>query len=104
MCGSLTRHIQVHIQDTVLVCSDLAVKARRSGGKKPFLEQKTGDDFHRATGTSRKRNMVIDRENGRYRKIVTDPKTGTVLHHTDEPLSAHKGHGSAKPKNGPTKS
>ena len=76
MCGSLVRHIEVRLESTVRVTSDLAVKGRRNGERKPFVEQKVGNDVHRATGTWRNRRMVVDRDNDRYLKVVTDPKTG----------------------------
>ena len=50
--------------------------------------------------TSRKRWMdlrrLVDRNGGVYRETVTDPQTGKIVHHCDEPLSRHRDHGSAK--------
>ena len=40
----------------------------------------------------------IDRDNNKYKEVVTDPETGKVVHHCEEFLSKHKGHGSAKKK------
>ena len=71
-CGSLTRHIYVNIKDTLVVSDDLAIKAKRVGQRKPFLEQKIGSDLHHATGTRRHRVMVVDRDRDRYKKVVTD--------------------------------
>ena len=96
-CGSLARHIQVNIESTVVVRDDLAVKAKRGPGK-PFLEQKIGSDFHRATGTWRHRVMVVDRDRDHYKKVVTDPVTGEELYRKEEPLSEHTDRGSAKKK------
>jgi hypothetical protein len=39
---------------------------------------------------------VIDRAKNWYREIVQDPETGQVVHQSDEPLTEHRGHGSAK--------
>jgi hypothetical protein len=41
---------------------------------------------------------VIDRDNNRYFEMVTDYESGEIIHHCEEPLSEHQGHGSAKPK------
>jgi hypothetical protein len=41
---------------------------------------------------------VIDRLANWYHERVTDPTTGAVVHECDEPLTQHRGHGSAKPK------
>lgn len=76
--------------------SKLGAKAKHPGDKKPFIEQVTGDDVRRSTGTWVKHDRVIDRENNRYKEDVVDPKTGEVIHHCDEPLSEHTGHGDAK--------
>lgn len=40
----------------------------------------------------------IDRENDRYDEVVADPETGDIIHETHEPLSQHRGHGSARPQ------
>ena len=98
-CGSLTRHIYVNIKDTLVVSDDLAIKAKRVGQRKPFLEQKIGSDLHHATGTRRHRVMVVDRDRDRYKKVVTDPVTGEELYRKEEPLSEHRDRGSAKKKN-----
>jgi hypothetical protein len=39
---------------------------------------------------------TFDRENDRYFERVTLYDSGEVIHYSDEPLSEHKGHGSAK--------
>jgi hypothetical protein len=44
------------------------------------------------------KEWIINRRDDHYREVVTDPETGEVLHHCDEPLSEHRGHGSAKSK------
>ena len=92
----MARHFAITLSATLEVHADLAAKAKRPGQKKPFLEQKSGDDLHRASGTWRKRTMVVDRDNDRYTKVVTDPKTGKELYRNEEPLSKHQGRGSAK--------
>jgi hypothetical protein len=69
------------------------VKARRAGVGRPFLEQRVGDDFHRASGTWRRIRRVIDREKNRYVETVTDAG-GQVVRDVDVPLDEHRGHGS----------
>jgi hypothetical protein len=39
---------------------------------------------------------VMDRDADRYIETVTMRETGEVVHHCDEPLSKHQGHGSAR--------
>ncbi|WP_159106134.1 hypothetical protein [Herbaspirillum sp. B65] len=40
----------------------------------------------------------MNRDTDRYYEHIVDPETGETIHHCDEPLSAHIGHGYAKPK------
>ena len=66
---------------------------------KPFLELQTGDDFYRKTGEWNRREKIEDRENDRYYEHIVNPKTGEIVHHCEEPLSQHRGHGAARKKN-----
>ncbi len=54
-----------------------------------------GAEIRRSTGEFVEKIRHIDRENDHYFEKVTD-EAGVVLHHVDEPLSEHWGHGSAK--------
>jgi hypothetical protein len=40
---------------------------------------------------------VIDRRGNRYFEHITDNETGEIIRVVDEPLTDHRGHGSAKP-------
>ncbi|MBL8124194.1 MAG: zinc ribbon domain-containing protein [Blastocatellia bacterium] len=97
-CGSKARAFHVTISDTIAIYEMLGIKGKRPGQKRPFTEQKVGDDLHRKTGLWMKLKRIIDRDNDAYQETVSDPRTGQVVHHTDEPLSQHRGHGSAKRK------
>jgi len=95
-CGSRSRHFNVAVSDSIKHHSKLNLKARRPDLKKPFVEQVVGDDLHRKTGRWMKLERVIDRLKDWYHERVTDPGTDTIVHETDEPLSDHTGHGSAR--------
>jgi hypothetical protein len=62
------------------------------------VEAKIGDDLHRKSGRWMKLERRIDREENHYYEKITDPDTGKIIHLSDEPLSRHQGHGSAKSK------
>jgi len=94
-CGSMRRVFQVTIRATVTFKKKLGIKGRHAGGGKPFIEQGHGDDLHRGTGKWMKKSRIINRENGLYKELVTDPETGDVVHECEEPLSQHVGHGDA---------
>ena len=40
--------------------------------------------------------MVVDKERDSYLETVVDPETKEIIHKCVEPLSQHRGHGSAK--------
>jgi hypothetical protein len=74
------------------------MKARDPKGGRPKYEAVQGDDLHRKTGIWMKLTRIIDRANDWYQEIVTNPQTGEEVHKIEEPLSEHRGHGSAKKK------
>jgi len=86
----------VSITETLTLRETLVFKAKRQGQGKPYVEGRSGDDLHRKTGKWMKKEQVIHRENDQYKEVVTDPETGIIVHHCQEPLSKHRGHGSAK--------
>jgi len=72
------------------------MKARHQAQRKPFLESTFRADLHWKSGKWMKLERIIDRAKNWYKEVVTDPRTGEVVHRCEEPLSDHKGHGSAK--------
>jgi len=76
----------------------LRAVGRRVGAssRKWFIQILGGADWSRNLKRFVQKQRVIDRESDRYVERVADPDTGEVLRDVDEPLSAHRGHGSAK--------
>ena len=98
VCGSTSRKFGVIATATVHARSSIAMKAKHDGatGKhKWFVEQFEGWSLHRASERHRKVSQIVDRDNDRYRKLVTD-EDGRVVKDVDEPLSTHRGRGDAK--------
>jgi hypothetical protein len=75
----------------------MEMKAKRQGKGKPFIEQVTGAEFQAKTDKNAHLDRVIDREHDIYKEVVTDSKTGEIIHQCEEPLSKHQGHGNLKP-------
>jgi hypothetical protein len=94
-CGSVKRKVLVEVSDTIEIHDIVAIKARHDGERRPFREGKYGDGLHRDSGKWNTRVMTIDREADRYTERLVDGETGEVIHDVDEPLSEHRGHGSA---------
>ncbi len=97
-CGSVARKYNVHICETVRIDATLGLKHKRKGVKKPLFESITKQDIFRDKKTLSKLTRIIDRVNDRYFEKITDLSTDEVLRECDEPLSKHRGHGSAKLK------
>ncbi len=96
-CGSTARTFAVTVTDTVEAHDSLATKARHGdvGKVKPHREAFTGFDYHRDTKEWRQVSRVVDRENNCYTERIVDA-AGNVVRDVDEPLSEHRGHGTAK--------
>jgi len=84
------------ITEKIGIAVRMGMKAKRQGKGKPFIEQVTEADIQRITNKHMHLDRVINRENDLYKEVVTDPKTGEIIHQCEEPLSKHQGHGSAK--------
>ncbi len=95
-CGSLRRHVRLSFSETLTLHEKRKLKAKGPEGGKPRYESVQGDDLHQKSGRWMKLKRIIDRVNDWYQEIITDPKTGEVVHKTEDPLSEHRGHGSAK--------
>lgn len=55
-----------------------------------------GSEQRKSDGKWMNKGRIIDRDNDKYKEVVTDPVTGEIIRKCDEPLSTHQGHGSAK--------
>jgi hypothetical protein len=97
-CGSLARRFEVKLAGSVEVRSSVGLKARHAGQRRAFLEHFSGADFSSRLRRWMDKVRRIDRENDRYEEVVADPQTSDIIHETHEPLSRHRGHGSARPQ------
>ena len=95
-CGH--KHYDIRLEETLEFHASLRYKAKRLGKGKPYLEGRTGDDLYHKTGKWMILEQVIDHAHDWYKKLITDPETRRLVHHCEELLSAHRGHGSAKKK------
>lgn len=94
----MARVIEVSVGDSLDFHASLAFKHKRPGYKKAIAEGVSGDAFFHYKSKWVKKERLIDRQENRYRESVADPTTGEVIHHCDEALDQHTGHGSAKRK------
>ena len=80
--------------------ADVAFKGKPRRHGKPWADGSSGASWSHRFKRFIDRITLRDRRNDWYAETVTDPTTGQVIHHCEEPLSKHLGHGSAKNKNG----
>lgn len=99
ICGSMKRIHNVSITDNIVARDGHGLKAKRPGQKKPYGEELSMPDYSYSREKPVLKQRVIDRDNDQYFEKVTDYETGEVIHHCEEPLSQHQGHGDAKRKN-----
>jgi hypothetical protein len=97
-CGSTSRNYQCVALVGLSLGLKVDMKAKHHGEREPFIEELSGNDLHRKTGKHMDKTRIIDRENDLYKEIITDPKSGKIIHQCIEPLSKHIGHGDAKNK------
>jgi hypothetical protein len=101
-CGSTKRNYHVSISESVVARDGVGVKAKRAGEKRPYIEDMAVPDYSRSLEKLVHRERVIDRDNDRYFEKISDYESGEVIHHCEEPLSQHQGHGNTNPKKGGT--
>ena len=99
-CGSRKRTIYIHLHDEVpppkeMLRGKVKDKTRRSRDN-PRVEFLTGDDQRKTDGKWMRKRREIDKDRDTYFEEVVDPDTGELFHRCEEPLSKHRGHGSAK--------
>ncbi len=71
---------------------------KKEGIKKPIVESIHRLETQVSTGRLVEKSRLIDRGSDRYVEHVVDDTTRETIHCSEEPLSEHQGHGSAKKK------
>ena len=94
-CGSRNRRIGAADSGTIRLRELIHLKTKEGGHGKPVYEVRAGDSFFRKTERWNRIDRIIDRKNDRYCERIED-ESGNVIRLCEEPLSEHRGHGSAK--------
>ena len=71
---------------------------RKPGQKRSPIEERHGDVLERSTGRWLRITRIIDRRNNRYYEKILNPETRTIMRKVNEPLTKHRGRGSARRK------
>lgn len=101
-CGSTGRHFKKEITASSTMRGGTRGKARSGEagepGSKPWLSFMSEPSWSYKYEKWMNRDKAENRREDRYTEVVKDPDTGEIIHEADEPLSEHRGHGSAKRK------
>lgn len=97
-CGSTERNFNVSIVESATLRDGIGMKVKRVGERRAFRETKGIPSFSYSLEKFVLREQVIDRDKDVYFEKVTDYEDDRTIHHCEERLSEHKGHGSAKKK------
>lgn len=98
-CGSAIRNVHVTVADSVKAYDSIGTKqkdpTRRSKDK---LRKQTFNGFERSHSLDRivEKKRIIDRDSNYYYERIVDLETREVIHHCEEELKKHQGHGYAK--------
>jgi rubredoxin len=103
--ASSSRTVGIHHSTTAMGRPVVKGKARsgeagKPGGK-PWLETKSELSWSHDRQKWLQRQKTENRRDNRYTEVVKDPDTGEIVHESDEPLTDHQGHGSARRKKPP---
>ncbi len=96
-CGSTARLYSLSRGSTIVVRGMRKFKAFHGAETKPFLLGKVGDDLFRKTGLWNRIERWFDRAHDWYEECIVYRDTGHSMS-KGEPLSQHRGYGSAKRK------
>lgn len=100
-CGSTKKHVHLQFNEEAGLTIRERFRSKTNdvtlpSKKNPRIKFFSGDDQRKSDGKWMKKEQLVDAINDRYEETVIDPDTGEVVHHTREPLSQHRGHGSDK--------
>ena len=77
-CGGTKRTYHVFVYESVTLRYGLAMKAKRPGDKRPYVESKAVPDHSRRLGKLVHVERIVDRDNDRYFERVTDYESGDI--------------------------
>ena len=102
-CGSRTHKYSVAAHATAIGVASVrgvhrASTRRTRAHRSRLTEFFSGSDLSRRLGKLVQLDRFADRWNDWYREVVRDKDTGEEIHRCEEPLSRHRGRGSAKAK------
>jgi DNA-directed RNA polymerase subunit RPC12/RpoP len=100
-CGSVRKDITLSFEEEMPMHDAIRGKVKDSNmpsRDNPRIDFFSGDDLRKKDNKWMKKSRTIDKNNNLYKETVIDPETNEIVHHCEELLSNHQGHGKAKVK------
>lgn len=97
-CVSTPRTFFQNLEGRLTFSSKLGFKGMHSDKGKPFIWGIIGSDLFRKINKWVHLERIFDKEKDHYKEEISDLDAKKIIHRCEEPLSKHRGHGSAKNK------
>lgn len=98
-CGASNWLLRVGFGDSVTARDEMTYKGfgpHKDKERTKILSGKVVTEVFRKTGRLHNVTRQIDRRNNQYDETISDAETGEVVREVHEPLSEHRGRGSAR--------
>lgn len=98
-CGAANWLLRVGFGETISARDGMTATGfgpHKGKERAKILRAKVVTEVFRKTGRLHNVNRTIDKRNDQYDEIITDAETGEVVREVHEPLSEHRGRGSAR--------
>ena len=98
-CGSRRFVVSSTITEDIQVRESMHVRVkdpRYSSERNPRVRFNVGASYWREGKKWMYREMCVDKVQGQYREVISDPETGEVIRQCEEPLPKHRGRGDDK--------
>src|SRR5204863_2193199 len=96
-CGAIKPTIHVVVQEKISVTESLAGLGYAGSKSKWSWKFYSRPEFFRRDGVWHRVQRFFDKPpRDRYVEHITDARSGTLVHHFEEPLTDPQGHGSAR--------
>jgi hypothetical protein len=100
-CGASERHAYLELLDFAAARESTRLVGRPSEGGKPFLQARHAKlSWFQESQRWHVVTRVINRLDDQYDEVITDAETGEIVREVHEPLSQHRGRGSARQREG----
>jgi len=96
VCGRSARQLSLQIADKIGLSDDVRGIGSAGSRRKWFVKFHEKRELYRKTGRWHRIRRSLNKRTDHYEEVIRDDQTGEVARRCSEPLSEHRGHGSAR--------